>query len=270
MSRFLKRATRGKVSNDTSAGLQTAADGVLRGPAARGLVADRMGGEDTSDATLQAWLEITSNNKPDTRQSIVRLAPMQENAGSLASFTPAELIKGFLEQDEETPPFVVKGQLAKNGRWAALNTAVSHIDGRTVTTIPCEPTLGLDATQQAVYEQVEKHINQVLQGEDVTVLAFGQVGSGKTYTMAGPAEVVDDFANIRKVAWGLIPRCMAALIKEASDFRKGGGAAVTFEASFVEVLCVGEVNKKGVWTGDEVFNDATMTVVLHERYVRSL
>ena len=52
-----------------------------------------------------------------------------------------------------------------------------------------------------------------------------------------------------------MPRAAATLIKEGLDFKKGGGAKVTFEASFVEVLHVGEPNKKGVWVGDEVFNE---------------
>ena len=64
-----------------------------------------------------------------------------------------------------------------------------------------------NATQDAVYEACGvEAIESVLQGYNATILAYGQTGAGKTYTMSGGR---DSYKQR-----GLVPRCISALFGE--------------------------------------------------------
>ena len=49
---------------------------------------------------------------------------------------------------------------------------------------------GEDIHQEGVFEYIQESVNAFVQGYNVSVLAYGQSGSGKSYTMgtSGPAE----------------------------------------------------------------------------------
>lgn len=50
-----------------------------------------------------------------------------------------------------------------------------------------------EVQQQGVWEYLNESVNAFIQGYNVSVLAYGQSGSGKSYTMgtSGPAEQSD-------------------------------------------------------------------------------
>lgn len=52
---------------------------------------------------------------------------------------------------------------------------------------------GEDINQEGVWEYLNESVNAFVQGYNVSVLAYGQSGSGKSYTMgtSGPAEQND-------------------------------------------------------------------------------
>ncbi len=52
---------------------------------------------------------------------------------------------------------------------------------------------GEDVNQEGVWEYLQESVNAFVQGYNVSVLAYGQSGSGKSYTMgtSGPAEQSD-------------------------------------------------------------------------------
>ncbi len=52
---------------------------------------------------------------------------------------------------------------------------------------------GEDVDQQGVWEYLDESVNAFVQGYNVSVLAYGQSGAGKSYTMgtSGPAEQSD-------------------------------------------------------------------------------
>lgn len=56
-----------------------------------------------------------------------------------------------------------------------------------------DKVFGEDVYQEGVWEYLNESVNAFLQGYNVSVLAYGQSGSGKSYTMgtSGPAEQND-------------------------------------------------------------------------------
>lgn len=52
---------------------------------------------------------------------------------------------------------------------------------------------GQDTTQQSVWDYLHESVDSFLQGYNVSILAYGQSGSGKSYTMgtSGPGEQSD-------------------------------------------------------------------------------
>lgn len=52
---------------------------------------------------------------------------------------------------------------------------------------------GEDTTQQSVWDYLHESVDSFLQGYNVSILAYGQSGSGKSYTMgtSGPGEQSD-------------------------------------------------------------------------------
>ena len=69
---------------------------------------------------------------------------------------------------------------------------------------------GEDVEQEGVFEYVADSINSFVQGYNVSVLAYGQSGAGKSYTMGttGPQEQAD--VDIM----GIIPRAAALLFEK--------------------------------------------------------
>lgn len=83
--------------------------------------------------------------------------------------------------------------------------------GRQVrTTFNFDGVLGSFSTQDDVFNAtVRPLVDQVLSGYEATAFAYGQTGTGKTYTMEGDPEAVDGV--------GLMPRAAAAVLAALSD-----------------------------------------------------
>lgn len=71
---------------------------------------------------------------------------------------------------------------------APSQVEVSVQDGRTNTVFDFDRTFGTQATQAQVFEDTEPLITSVLDGFNVCILAYGQTGAGKTFTMNGPPD----------------------------------------------------------------------------------
>ncbi|KAF2667627.1 kinesin-domain-containing protein [Microthyrium microscopicum] len=77
---------------------------------------------------------------------------------------------------------------------------------------------GEDVDQDGVWEYLSESVNSFVQGYNVSVLAYGQSGAGKSYTMGttGPGEQSD--ARLM----GIVPRAAAALFEKLSPAPKTG------------------------------------------------
>lgn len=71
------------------------------------------------------------------------------------------------------------------------NLAVESPQGRKLFVF--DKVFGEDVYQEGVWEYLNDSVNSFLQGYNVSILAYGQSGSGKSYTMgtSGPTEQND-------------------------------------------------------------------------------
>lgn len=69
--------------------------------------------------------------------------------------------------------------------------AIDSLQGRKLFVF--DRVFGEDTTQEGIWDYVNESIEAFLQGYNVSVLAYGQSGSGKSFTMgtSGPAEQSD-------------------------------------------------------------------------------
>lgn len=103
---------------------------------------------------------------------------------------------------------------------------------RTMTTrkFIYDRVFGPDKSQQSVYDLVARPIlDEVLQGYNCTILAYGQTGTGKTYTMTGDMSApLHSLMGLSPTA-GIIPRILHSIFKEIE------GQEAVVKLSFIEI-----------------------------------
>ncbi|RHY29535.1 hypothetical protein DYB32_005072 [Aphanomyces invadans] len=81
---------------------------------------------------------------------------------------------------------------------------------------------GTHANQRDVYAYLQSSVEQVVQGFNCTIFAYGQTGTGKTHTMMGPDSSLrqGDMSQ-----WGIIPRAVDGLFQELKAVGACGAGA---------------------------------------------
>jgi kinesin family protein 6/9 len=83
----------------------------------------------------------------------------------------------------------------------------------------------LDATQEEVYNQIAASgVMSVMRGINATILAYGQTGAGKTYSMTG---VPNSYTHR-----GLIPRCLGGIFQEVANHPE---KSISVRLSYTEI-----------------------------------
>ncbi|KAG0351033.1 hypothetical protein BG005_009475, partial [Podila minutissima] len=103
-----------------------------------------------------------------------------------------------------------------------------------------DQVFGTHASQEEVYYgSVKRMVDRFMEGYNVTIMAYGQTSSGKTYTMGTGAPSSDDRGSPSE---GIIPRAMNQLFQEARrppiqnyPGYKVPGLKTIFRVSFVEI-----------------------------------
>lgn len=100
--------------------------------------------------------------------------------------------------------------------------------------------LGPDNGQEDVYNVAQPFVNRFLDGFNVTVLAYGQTSSGKSYTMGTSAADVDFESLVAgrrpDPQVGIIPRAVADIFTHLRQTQsKKNGVRFTAKSSFVEI-----------------------------------
>ncbi|KAG2443483.1 hypothetical protein HXX76_001836 [Chlamydomonas incerta] len=102
---------------------------------------------------------------------------------------------------------------------------------------------GEDTAQAEVYERVRDCVPLALAGYNSTIFAYGQTGTGKTYTMMGDDPSMDTAAAQAAAAArpggaggpGIIPRAVKELFREAKAKQDAEGAAIQIVVSYMEI-----------------------------------
>ena len=98
------------------------------------------------------------------------------------------------------------------------------------------------ATQVAVFKELQRFVQDVLDGISCCIFAYGQTGSGKTYTLYGrqdegrgtPAPDAPALLDAGRADNGIIPRALQCVFDSVATLREAGWQ-YTFAMSFVEV-----------------------------------
>lgn len=105
---------------------------------------------------------------------------------------------------------------------------------RTAKTFTFDRVLNSDSTQESAYlEAGRSSVHALLKGFNGTIFAYGQSGSGKTFTMLGPDSVVDAIKNgnegisleVQRM-YGVIPRAIGDIFEAINRLIDAEGAQI--------------------------------------------
>ncbi|KAH3679823.1 hypothetical protein WICMUC_000723 [Wickerhamomyces mucosus] len=106
---------------------------------------------------------------------------------------------------------VVVSTTGHMGKEVVLQTGPMSISNKTYT---FDRVFGAESDQEIVYDGIANNIlKEMLQGYNCTIFAYGQTGTGKTYTMSGDIEIGSSNARLSENA-GIIPRTLRELFKK--------------------------------------------------------
>mmetsp|Transcript_29414 Transcript_29414/g.46710 ORF Transcript_29414/g.46710 Transcript_29414/m.46710 type:complete len:1007 (+) Transcript_29414:22-3042(+) len=135
-----------------------------------------------------------------------------QNIRVIARFRPAnkrEIAWGKAKNVSGKPPFIVRAQQIS---LEYPNANKNSADNKSFT-CTLDAVLSQQCTQKQVFYRCGlPMIMACLAGYNATIFAYGQSGSGKTYTMMGPetnVQSADDF--------GLVPRCIIYLFQKLDE-----------------------------------------------------
>jgi hypothetical protein len=107
-----------------------------------------------------------------------------------------------------------------------------------------DAVLGPSSTQADAFNLIDGYVNKALDGYNCTVLAYGQTGTGKTYTMSGGRWTTDtpvassedgpDAQSIERAQQGVIPRAFEKLFQRITEL-SFATAMFSVQTSFLEV-----------------------------------
>ncbi len=137
-----------------------------------------------------------------------------------------------LKHNPENLPSSVSANQAKSS--VTIEGSVSDSHDRRPKDVPFDRVFAESASQETVYsESLRPLVSEALRGRDVTVLAYGQSGSGRTHSLFGP----DAPIAINEEYFGVALRFVRDLFKELKR-RRTDSPSFSFVAgvSFVRVV----------------------------------
>ena len=111
-------------------------------------------------------------------------------------------------------------------------TVTQHIANKQIgKTFTFDRVFGIGSTQELVYDAaVSPIVSEVLDGFNCTIFAYGQTGTGKTYTMEGDIERNAETSLLQETA-GVIPRA----IKQIFETLESAGSEYSVKVSYLEL-----------------------------------
>eukprot|EP01084_Bolivina_argentea_P155920 271697_1 len=127
--------------------------------------------------------------------------------------------KKILAVNESSGEIIIGNNDSRNNKQSTL-----QISSKMYT---FDKAFGENSTQEVIYEETAKGIvNSVMDGYNGTIFAYGQTGTGKTYTMVG---IHND--EIRK---GIIPRTFKHIFRKC-EINNKKSENILVRCSFIEI-----------------------------------
>lgn len=146
---------------------------------------------------------ITSNNS----------STLTNNNNNTTAVQVALRVRPLTQQDRSQPRFS-----------HSTNSDVLKTYDNSIAIVPHQKSFQFDyvfdadSTQDQVFKSVASNfVDRFIDGYNVTILAYGQTSSGKTYTMG---TAIDDHLGSNPEQEGIIPRAMSALFQRLEDIKK--------------------------------------------------
>ncbi|KAG5363326.1 Kinesin-like protein bimC [Yarrowia sp. B02] len=165
----------------------------------------------------------------------------------------------------ENSSVVVKTSGHKGREVTVEGGPVAHT-GKTYT---FDRVFGPESDQGMIFEAVSGSLDEMLQGYNCTIFAYGQTGTGKTYTMTGDFNIDERGEAVANA--GIVPRALVELFKRLS----GSAGENSVKLSYVELyneelrdLLSSNADKK-LRIFEEPGKKGTVVQGLEEAYVRS-
>lgn len=142
------------------------------------------------------------------------------------------------EIDEKSS--VVVSTMGRKGKSVILTNPSSPFS-QPKKTYTFDEVFGADSDQESIFTEVAKNcIQEMLEGYNCTVFAYGQTGTGKTYTMSGDMSIWGDLESQDKILLGehagIIPRVLVNLFKELSKENTEHSVKISFLELYNEKL----------------------------------
>lgn len=142
------------------------------------------------------------------------------------------------EIDEKSS--VVISTLGAQGKEIVLSNSPNSLSQHKKT-YAFDQVFGAESDQETVFNSIAKsYIHEMLQGYNCTVFAYGQTGTGKTYTMSGDIVIMGDLDSRDKILLGehagIIPRVLVDLFKQLSEESDDYSVKISFLELYNERL----------------------------------
>ncbi|QHS71505.1 Kip1p [Saccharomyces paradoxus] len=143
------------------------------------------------------------------------------------------------EIDEKSS--VVISTLGPQGKEIILSNGSHQSYSSSKKTYQFDQVFGAESDQEMVFNATAKnYIKEMLHGYNCTIFAYGQTGTGKTYTMSGDINILGDVQSTDNLLLGehagIIPRVLVDLFKELSSLNKEYSVKISFLELYNENL----------------------------------
>ncbi|KAJ5224990.1 hypothetical protein N7468_006215 [Penicillium chermesinum] len=237
----------------------------MAGPArpASSAAAKRSGLRQPTRRTTSAVPERRGSTAVSSRPSVASAVPASSTRPSpdLPQSQPKRKEPNYeREINEDTSIHVVVRCRGRNDREIKENSGVTYAFDRVFSPA---------ADQTTVFnESVLPVVNEMLAGYNCTIFAYGQTGTGKTYTMSGD---MTDTLGILSDDAGIIPRTLYSLFNKLEDTES------TVKCSFIELyneelrdlLAYDDSTKLKIFENERKGHPATVVQGMEETYIDS-
>lgn len=209
--------------------------------------------------SLANEISFNKNTKSsNNRQSIVK--------GEETNISVYVRCRSRNEREIKESSGVVVSTLGHLGKEVLLQTGPMSVSNKTYT---FDRVFGAESDQEMVYEGIAKSVlNEMLQGYNCTIFAYGQTGTGKTYTMSGDIKNNND--RLSEEA-GIIPRILMDLFKSLGD-----SSEHSVKVSFIELyneelkdlLLINDQDEKKVRIFDDPNKKSIVVQGMEEIYIK--